>query len=208
MSSEVSCSKPRVTQQRGITLIELMVGMIVGLIVLSAVLYVFLVTLRTEKDVYNSSLLIREASAINDIMSGEFRRIGYNSASVAASSSEVALRQASDCFVYRYDKDETTPGYDSFFAFRRTVDVDGIGYLAYGTGVSTASCSGSWARVTPPSVDLTALSFQPLVSAAVGSSTTDFAQYVEYEFTLGIPNETLWRQVSGKSVKIRNDISQ
>lgn len=186
----------------GFTLIELMVGMIVGLIVLSAVLYIFLVTVRTEKDIYNASLVLRETSALNDMISGELRRAGYNSSSTAFSSAPVIVH-SSDCIAYTYDKDESIPGPsdDGYFGFRLD-----SGNIEYGTSMATGSCTANWNQLNPDSITVTSLAFSSIVSSAIGSSTSDEAWYLDYSLEVEVAADTAWKQLSSKRVKIRNDI--
>ncbi|MEN8168657.1 MAG: prepilin-type N-terminal cleavage/methylation domain-containing protein [Pseudomonadota bacterium] len=67
--------------QRGLTLIELMIGMAIGLIVVGMVLSVYLTTLRTSGDTIKSSRLNQEIAAIMNIMVNDIRRAGYALAS-------------------------------------------------------------------------------------------------------------------------------
>lgn len=63
--------------QGGMTVIELLVGLTVGLIVVGMVLSVYLTTLNTSGDTLKSSRLNQEMSAILNIMANDIRRAGY-----------------------------------------------------------------------------------------------------------------------------------
>lgn len=70
----------RAHKQRGVTLIELMVGLTVGLLVLAGVLTIYLSTLKTSNATIKSSRLNQEMGAILNIMASDIRRAGYNGA--------------------------------------------------------------------------------------------------------------------------------
>lgn len=66
--------------QGGISIVELMIGMAVGLIVVGMVLSVYLTTLSTSGDTLKASRLNQEVSAIMNIMVNDIRRAGYANA--------------------------------------------------------------------------------------------------------------------------------
>lgn len=63
--------------QCGMTIIELMVGLTVGLIVVGMVVSVYITSLGTSSDTLKSSRLNQEMSAIINIMANDIRRAGY-----------------------------------------------------------------------------------------------------------------------------------
>lgn len=63
--------------QRGMSIIELLIGMTVGLIVVGMVLSVYLTTLDTSGDTLKAARLNQEMSAIMNIMVNDIRRAGY-----------------------------------------------------------------------------------------------------------------------------------
>lgn len=67
-------------RQRGMTLIELMIAMTVGLIVVGAVLSVYLLTLESSNATLKSGRLNQELAAIMNIMANDIRRAGYANA--------------------------------------------------------------------------------------------------------------------------------
>lgn len=64
-------------RQRGFTLLELMIGLAVGLIVVSGVLVVYLSTVESSGSTLKSSRLNQEMSALINIMSNDMRRAGF-----------------------------------------------------------------------------------------------------------------------------------
>lgn len=67
----------RALGQQGMTIVELLVGLTVGLIVVGMVLSVYLTTLGTSGDTLKSSRLNQEMAAIMNIMINDIRRAGY-----------------------------------------------------------------------------------------------------------------------------------
>jgi type IV pilus assembly protein PilW len=64
-------------REKGFTIMELMVGMAVGLLVLLAVTAVYITALRTSASTLDSSRLNQEMAAIMNIMANDIRRAGY-----------------------------------------------------------------------------------------------------------------------------------
>jgi type IV pilus assembly protein PilW len=67
----------RFSRQRGLTVVELMVGLLVGMLVVAGVLSVYLSTLESSGSTLKSSRLNQEMSALLNIMANDIRRAGY-----------------------------------------------------------------------------------------------------------------------------------
>jgi len=155
-------------QQSGFTLIELMIGMLVGLIVLSGVIYAFLSTIRSSSDVLNGARLNRELDSVADIMIGELRRAGYVSGASSSNSpftngltKDVYLDPlygtGMQCILYSYDQNMNgTLDYASEFkGFRYVSSAQTIEFRS-SANASTAdtSCSdssGTWVQLNDSS---------------------------------------------------------
>ncbi len=66
-----------VRRQAGLSIVELMVGMAVGLVVMGGVISIYISTLKTSSETLQSSRLNQEMSAIMNIMINDIRRAGY-----------------------------------------------------------------------------------------------------------------------------------
>ncbi|NVK31339.1 MAG: prepilin-type N-terminal cleavage/methylation domain-containing protein [Gammaproteobacteria bacterium] len=185
--------------EKGLTLIELMIGMIVGLIVLSAVIYVFLLTIRTSADVRNGALLNKESTFLTDLIAGEIRRIGFTSASTAIPTAIFGIPNTS-CLVYTYDKDTSTPGTtdDGYFAIWSAG-----GALYFSSAATVSACpTATTGQISSSLVSAGITSFSAnSVSAANGSSVNTIT------FTLEVATKAddSWSIQLNKTVKIRND---
>lgn len=134
-------------KESGFTIVELMVGLVVGMLVLGGVLSVYLTTIKTSGSTLNSSRLNQELGAIMNIMANDIRRAGYwgdgglgsatsNPFSQAGSTAlEVhafdgtnyayaGVQGSGSCVVYAYDLsdegtlDDDTGNPDEGFGFR------------------------------------------------------------------------------------------
>jgi len=192
--------------EKGYTLVELMIGLLIGLIVLSAVIYSFLTTLRSSRDVINSSLLNNEVMAVLDLMSGEFRRIGYNSDSSTEPpagyfkiTSGGAESSTGNCILYIYDRASVGVSTATYSGFRLDDNT-----IKYAEGLSDLACgSPSWGapvvdtRITVSSLKITA------VSEALPS--TDSMMTLEVGVSAKVTLDSDWRLDNvSKLVKLRN----
>lgn len=192
--------------QKGYTLVELMIGLLIGLIVLSAVIYSFLTTLRSSRDVIHSSLLNNEVMAALDLMSGEFRRIGYNADSstspaggyykITSGGSESV---SGNCILYIYDRDSVGVSTSTYSGFR--LDDNTIKY-ADGLG-ATACVSPTWgASVVDTRINISSLSITA-VSGALPS--TDRMITLEVGVSANVKQDADWKLENvNKLVKLRN----
>ncbi|NRP58502.1 PilW family protein [Marinobacterium sp. xm-d-564] len=103
--------------QKGYTLIELMIGMVVGLIVLSGALFLYLQVVTVAETTLAATRLNRELGILVDSISGEIRRHGYSSAGSASfyqTSSTAGLSVSGDkqCILYAYDGGDDDSGSD------------------------------------------------------------------------------------------------
>lgn len=210
--------------QKGVTLIELLIGMVVGLIVLSGVIYVFITSVSSSRDILNSSRLNQDLSAIMSIISGDLRRAGHwiETASNASSPfTDIGMDihvVSSSCVLYSYDTDADG-------------DVDGSDYsglrLSSGavwirtSGTSMTDCSaGSWERLSDQNfmtIDVANSSFvdssKCLINGAASTAcpsatgTDEVAQVREIQITLSanVNSDNDWQKTVQESVKIRND---
>ncbi|NVK01746.1 MAG: prepilin-type N-terminal cleavage/methylation domain-containing protein [Oceanospirillaceae bacterium] len=185
-------------KQFGYSLIELMIGMLVGLIVLSAIIYIFLVTLKSQKEIYSSSLLIRETNFLNDLISGELRRVGYNSGGGVASGIYAYDANSNSCIVYSYEKPSTSSA--AYYGFRVANDA-----VEYGVGVTTSCAGGSWSAVSNDEVVISNGQFTVGAPTSV-RNTTDETFSITYSFGVSVAVDQSWGRTVTKSINIRNDI--
>lgn len=194
--------------ESGYTLIELMIGVLVGLIVLSGVIYVLLITLSSSRDVLTSTRLNQDVSNLGEEIAGELRRSGYwyvSAASAAAGASTASpyvsgglddfeIVPADQCILYSYDRNGDMSVTDNErFGFKRETknNSDGklVGVIRFRQSSSSMTdCSdgaGSWADMTDPNfMDVTSFAVTNLTeclsaaSAATVNCTTTTNPYI------------------------------
>lgn len=149
---------------RGLTLVELMVGILVGMFVIAGVIATYLTILRGGSETLKMARLNQEMRAAMDLMSFEIRRAGYAiDAAGALDSNLVAAKTiaiSDSCILYRYK----TPGTDEYFGFRLAPNSDFI--EAYSSPNEFNCDSSGWYAVTDPaSITITDLDFYTGISA-------------------------------------------
>lgn len=137
--------------QRGVTLIELMIGLVVGLIVIGAVSSFTVATLRAGNENVQSSRLTQDLRTAMTLVSREIRRSGYDSAAVermgtgTAPSNYTALTVSNGCLAYQYNR-----AGNQFRAIRIS---DGALEMATATAAITdCNGGGNWTVITDPDV--------------------------------------------------------
>ena len=217
--------------QKGFTLIELMVGLVVGLIVLSAVIYAFISTLRSSADIVNSVRLNREMANISDILVGELRRSGYWPVTSATNSPfgatpDIAILPtdgvADTCVLYSYYNDSVTPEVQVY----RGIAVDS-GVIYYSDVVSTALSSAtscdpvgeSWPelsnskflQVNSLSLNLTCFDVLTGTSLAYAScrtaGTSTLSRSISISLEAAVVSDPEWSSGIDEVVKLQNDLS-
>lgn len=166
-------------KQTGFTLIEIMIALVLGLIVLSATIGVYITTVRGSTDTINSARLNHDLESAMSLMVNDIRRAGYwGGARTGADSSKNPFtigaadiqNPTAGCVLYTYDADDSganTP-------LDQTDDVDANEYYGFKlqgstvsmrtTGTTTANCAdGNWETMTidsgGQSLNITALTF-------------------------------------------------
>lgn len=127
--------------QLGLNLVELMIGLVVGMIVLAAMTVVYLNASRGSKDTLNANRLNQDIRAVMDIMVADIRRAGYWATAAIATPNcfttrtttatctkvtDLFINNAGNCILYSYDATYKTgsvagpPAQDGidFFGFR------------------------------------------------------------------------------------------
>lgn len=142
-------------QQKGFTLIELMVGMTIGLILLAGVGGLFMTTLRSNVEAVKQQRFEQTVQVLMNIMSSEIRRAGYtNAGTIANPAIPVTLTNQSNNSSYFASTNcvllsHSTPNEDQrFYGFKL---VNSIVYMYSGLVNSPNLCTSTvtdWTAVT------------------------------------------------------------
>jgi type IV pilus assembly protein PilW len=110
--------------QRGLTLIELMIAMVIGLLIVGTVITIFITNVRSNRDNVAMIKLNQELRGVMTFMSDELKRAGYSSDSTITDFID-DFGLSSNCIRYAYDENNnSTLDGDERFGFRG-IDSDG-----------------------------------------------------------------------------------
>lgn len=182
----LSASLPR--RPGGFSLLELMLGMTLGLLVLASVLAFYGTVVRSSADNLKGARLNQDLRATLNLISRELRRAGFwaavpfvddmtaNPFLSTALGSDLKVgaftgEMANSCITFTYDLDADkrlgVGAGGTADAIRDTDNVEQLGYrlrngaIEYRTGGSPFSCTGgTWERLTEPEVVIAGLVFQ------------------------------------------------
>lgn len=145
--------------QKGVGLIELMVGMTIGLIIVAAAGSIYITALRGGTDATRSAKLNMELRGAMDTMVSEIRRAGYHFATTSTDTTANPFMQATtsltipsaSCVLFSYDADQSGAANTAdFFGFKQ--DGDAIAMRSGGTAPTTsdgcAAANDSWEKIT------------------------------------------------------------
>ncbi|TCJ14767.1 hypothetical protein EZJ19_09300 [Parasulfuritortus cantonensis] len=180
-------------RQTGVSLVELMIGITIGMVIVAGALAIYLSSLRGGSDTLRSAKLNQALRASMDIMVNDIRRAGFWASATASSTNPFSERGGStqtdlaihsvsttgDCVLFSYDavyKAGNTAGSvdsDDFFGYRLTGGAV-VMRQGNGDGQYTASCTGAtgWERFTDTNdVVVDTLSFSTTGSQCVNART-------------------------------------
>lgn len=202
--------------QRGLTLIELMIGMVIGLIVSGIALNLYLSTLNISTQTANTVRLNQEMRLIMDMMVSDIRRAGYgdtpDGVSVAYSSIvsggvpiSIFKDGGEDCLVISYNADSDAD--IELFAYKLASGTVRLSELS-ATSTSTASvnCSSFSVWENLSSTDISAFSALSFTSNAASSGwTSTLPKVITVTMSASSAQDSkIFRQLI-ETVRVRNE---
>ncbi len=137
-------------KQRGLSLIELMVGMIVAMVVIAGAFAAYMGMTISSRDSIRADRLNQDMQTVMDLMVADLRRAGYwnSEASGAPATNPFSTinTATAGCILYSYDADGSGAISDNErFGFKRT----GNAIWSRTSGTSLTDCSdGTWGVLT------------------------------------------------------------
>lgn len=211
-------------RQRGFSLVELMVGLAVGLVLLTAMVALVVSVLRANADVVSGAKLNQEGRAIGDIMHRELKRARYSGsyltfvgagatppnafgAITGADASQPLVND--DCVKFAYDADDDgvidANEVKSFFLDGGAV------YFSQASTYAAALCTnGTGAlRLSSPDVVVNALTFEqraddPLTTGINEQNKNEILVAYELELTRDSGENTGITRDFGQAIQLRN----
>jgi type II secretory pathway pseudopilin PulG len=139
-------------QARGFSLVELMISIVAGLLLISALLAFTVSSVKSNAEFVTATRLTQELRSVIDFASRELRRAGYDQnyleqiSRLAGSTdqsdfSPIFLDDDPDCVIYAYDRDPGNAGVvdedNGELRAIRIVDVGGVGVIEAATSDAT-----------------------------------------------------------------------
>lgn len=166
----------------GFNLIELMIGLAVGLLIVTAAMSVFFNAMQGITDNTKLVRLNQDMRAMMDIMVRDIRRAGfvtsnptyfanlkdnpYFDAVSSGHTTDIALWNSNTCIVYSYNRDDDRPSKIRDHDEHDDEEEERLGFrLNSGelemrtSGHTNESCEGHWETITEPEVEITGLTF-------------------------------------------------
>jgi len=157
-------------QQSGLTIVELMVGVVVGLIVLAGVIAVYIATIQSSNSMLQQAKLSQQMRASLAIMTSDIRRAGYWGTATSGtfsnpfatigdtdinvrdgSNAAVANGASGTCILFSYDKNgDGSVGADEYYGYRWSGGTNPV-QVRYGgasAGDGDDCTAGSWDDLT------------------------------------------------------------
>ena len=212
---------PDIHNQRGFSLIELMVGMAIGLILMSAVVALTVSMLRTNAETVTLSKLTQEGRAISDLVTREVRRARYSGNARAFVGAAGAATNAFDvvqinttnlptavtgnCIRFSYDADDDgaleTNEVKVISLFNGAVYLGQAATYAGANCVTSSAGAGNALRISSRDVNVTSLEFR-------GNSTTNgvtgIANRIDLLFTVALANDATVTRRFNQNIQLRN----
>ena len=211
--------------QKGFTLIELMIGIVVGFVAISATLSAFIAIVRSNADYLGMVKLNQELNAVMTIMVRDLRRAGYDGDASGLTSDNPFLDPypatidgnnlyigaatnftspaSNDCitFTYDLDGDGAFDGDDERFGYRHDSDDNAIEMRD-----DDNECDeGSWEEITNDDlIEITSLAFND-DSISLDSTAVEEIRYIEIVITGRLVNDNSVSRTLTERVRVRND---
>jgi len=208
-------------QQIGMTLIELLIAMVLGLIIVASVIALFISMLSSTTTNLNEIRLNQELRAAMSLMTRDIRRAGYNgnaastagasnpfstdasSAGAASTALNVGVGNDDVIFAYDADSDGVLGTDDEVFSYQ--LASNSVQFCQENTVAKiTAGCTtASWQPITDPTVvSITGLTF--IETDASSASGAEFKQITIELSGQWVKNTDFSRTIT-ETIKRRND---
>ena len=173
-------------KQQGLTLIELMISLALGMIIIAATLSVYINTIKSSGDTIKSARLNHDLGMAMSLISNDIKRAGYWGGAVVSSNSltnpfttatSLSIGNSvgtNDCLLYTYDANSNGAlDANEYYGFRLYTALNGNRTIQIkSTNVACNDATAAWASITDENmINITNLRFSFLsLDVADGSS--------------------------------------
>lgn len=206
----------------GVSLVELMISLVAGLIVVGSVLTFTVATVRSNAETLSATRLTQDLRVVINLVTREIRRAGYDrmaelsigTSSPALRYTDITLNAARDCIVIGYNRPALNaatapPVSGELKGFRRVVR-NGRGIIQSNSTSTPPNCGSDtgWVDLTNPNqIDITSLQFTynqiPLTGLPTGVAAT--VRNVEIQLAAALSNDPAIRRELTTRVRVRAD---
>jgi len=217
-----------IKNKKGFTLIELMIGIVVGFIAIAATLSAFMSIVRSNADYLSMIKLNQELNAVMTLMVRDLKRTGYSATATGNTTDNLFLTPypatvggnnlyigaannftspaSNDCITFSYDLDadgavdDSAAPYD-LFGYRHDSDNNTIEMRQ-----TDQTCNeGSWEDITNgSSIQITSLTFDNQ-SLSLTDDADQEIRYIEISMTGRLDNDNSVSRTITERVRVRND---
>jgi len=144
-------------KNKGLTLIEMMIALVIGLLVVGTVMTIFVTNVRSFRDNVAMSKLNQELRGVMTFISDEVKRTGYSADPENSDfMQEFILRTQAGCLRYSYDEDHlgtrNTTGDVEGFGFRLDAVDNTIEWARNLAPTDNCPNTANWAAITDPDI--------------------------------------------------------
>lgn len=216
--------------QGGASLVELMIGLALSTVVISAMVGLMSNSLGSTTRIIQMTQVSDELRNAMSMMSRDLRRANYNAnaaycysnsdCGVDGAANQTALQIPSDqCMIFNLDRDQDGDATeDGAGGFRRVVDGAGVGFIEMWVGDNSAGCNDDsgvadddWLTLTDPNIvdidvfSVTLLTYQESIPDDDGSTLTQNTREVSLQIGGALViDDTIRRQIDD-TIRVRND---
>ncbi|PHS72765.1 MAG: type IV pilin [Cycloclasticus sp.] len=155
-------------KETGLTLVEMLIALVLGLFVTAVIITVFSTNVRSSTENIKMIRLNQELRGVMTMMVDELKRTGH-SADATNSDFMSDINFTSTCARYSYDEDKSSiRETDERFGFRLNVNT-----IEWSSNATSSGCTGGlWSEITDPNLALiTTLDFDVTGSVNTGGVT-------------------------------------
>lgn len=198
--------------QKGFTLVEILVGLIIGLIATAAAISITVSILRSNSNNMKATRLNQELRAVMDVMARDLTRAGYSGTATGKSSDNPFMNSPNSIFfttsqiTFTYDVDDNgvvSPTTNEYFGYRRNLNTT-ITPNAYEIQTRTTQAGGWQAFTDPRVINIATLRFTNQSQDLDGDLIPDI-NFIGITLTGALKSDPTVRRTLIELVRVRND---
>lgn len=201
-------------KQRGVSLVEILIGLSISMIIAVAVLGIFTNAIDGSQRILGTGKLERDLNAIMDSIVADVQRTGYWSNATSsstnpfyASGTDITTNVAANCITFAYDRSQTGAVSDSNkFGYR--LGTSAIQFRPTGSTFACSAAASNWVDFTDPNtIVITAFTTSLNTIAVNPSSGTDTTSYRTLTLTISayLKNASTTTKTITRTIKLYNN---